>query len=524
MIVREGEQDRRDLQLAILAGAFTVLVVGAAMWPYRSQYASLSFWLMAGAMGLGALGIFVLLVAGWLEGMEALKAFTGRGSEPERHSAARSGGSPKRPVAPSPQTGSRERSKRFAASLRQIPKPPPALVGRQGELVELRAAIGRGGVVISGPNGAGKTALALKLVDQLAAEYPDGRVFVDLRAASTPLTPERAMGHVIQGLDAAGRVPAAPTERGQLYQWVLHERRALLLLDDAANVEQVRSLVPPPPCALVITTRRPLQLPGMHTLELGPLGDEEARELLRAIVPDLGSEGAATIAKLCGHLPLALGLTAKALATNELAGDEYVRLVRDELERFDPVSACLSVSYELLDAGLQRAWARLGVFSIPFEREGAAAVWDLVPEAALETLEELTGRGLVVRHETTGRYALRSLARGMAYGKLREIEDPRPVHRQAAAHLETELSAKRRLTDAEMMEAVDQWERGEAWMRFARGTSGLMPHLYGQGYREEIERRLERALAAVQEHLDEPELASSLLHNLGAIAGGRDDF
>ncbi len=516
----ETEPNRERWPLATLAGLFTLLMVTFFMWPRRHTYATLAFWAQAVAMAAGALAIFVLLVAGWREGAEILRAFLRQGGD--------SGQPPSTTV-----EGSAEGAEESPSSNEQwqrspipvppdAPRPPATFRGREDELHELREAISEGGgVVITGPDGVGKTALALKLVEQLTPDDPDAQIFIDLGATTTPLTPVRVMGQVIYALHAGQGLPLSLTARAQLCRWMLHDEQVLLLLDDAADAEQVRALVPPTACALVITSRQPLPLPGVHTLELGPLSEEAAGDLLHVIAPCLDVEVAATLAELCGHVPLALELTARALATGELEPNDLVQRLEDGLEHLDPLQASLSLSYDLLDEGLRRLWRRLSVFSIPFEEAGAAAASDMTPDNVREGLEQLVARGLLVWRETSEHYRLHDLARKMAYAKLQALEDPRPAHRRVARYLQEELHPERGLTAPEMLEAADQWERGEAWESFAHGTTGLIHNLYNLGYEEAIETRLERALAAVEEHLDDPKLTSTLLHDLGVITAAR---
>ena len=98
----------------------------------------------------------------------------------------------------------------------------------------------------------GKTALALKLAGELAPRYPDGQIFLDLQGVSTgaaaaaPLSPAQAMAHVIRSFLPEARVPEGAAELAGLYRSVLHGRRVLLLMDNAARKEQVEPLMPPP--------------------------------------------------------------------------------------------------------------------------------------------------------------------------------------------------------------------------------------------------------------------------------------
>ena len=57
-------------------------------------------------------------------------------------------------------------------------------------------------------------------------------------------------------------------------------------------------------------------MPGLLPLDLDSLSDEKAKELLLRICSRIGEEAAA-IARLCGNLPLALDLAARALNVRE---------------------------------------------------------------------------------------------------------------------------------------------------------------------------------------------------------------
>jgi tetratricopeptide (TPR) repeat protein len=108
-----------------------------------------------------------------------------------------------------------------------------------------------------------------------------------------------------------------------------------LLLDDAANAEQVRWLLPPTGrCAALITCRGLLtDLPGVQHIELGMLDDAEAGELFARIVGvdrvAREPEHTTAILRACGHLPLAI-----RIAGGKLLGRPAWSLgvLRDRLE------------------------------------------------------------------------------------------------------------------------------------------------------------------------------------------------
>ena len=216
--------------------------------------------------------------------------------------------------------------------LHEVPPPPADFTGREDELKELLASIEIGGVTISGlqgMGGIGKTALALKLVELLKPHYPDAQFFLDLKGASTPpLTVAEALAHVVRAYHPTAKLPESESELRGLYLSVLNGQRALLLMDNAANAEQVEPLIPPAGCLLLVTSRQQFTVPGLAAKNLDTLSAADARDLLLTIAPRIETQ-ADEIAALCGRLPLALRLAAAAMVKyRNLTPADYVRRLR----------------------------------------------------------------------------------------------------------------------------------------------------------------------------------------------------
>ncbi len=316
--------------------------------------------------------------------------------------------------------------------LHQLPPPTPDFTGRENELAELRLHL-QSGVAICGAQGmggVGKTALALRLADELKPRYPDAQFYLDLKGVSPePLSPARAMEHVIRAYHPAAKLPDDEHQIAALFRSALEGKRALLLWDNASDASQVAPLRPPAGCLMLVTSRKHFAIPGLHSVDLDSMRPEEARALLLRIEPRIGG-AAARMAELCGHLPLALELAANGLKVRKsLSPSDYIgRLEQAErriaaLDRTDAerkLAPTLESSYALLDDGRQRLWRALAVFPGGFDHRAAAAVWEMDAEDARDALDDLAALSLVVFDPAKSRYRLHDLLRVFADARLHE--------------------------------------------------------------------------------------------------------
>jgi len=332
--------------------------------------------------------------------------------------------------------------------LHEVPPPPADFTGREDELKELLASIEIGGVTISGlqgMGGIGKTALAFKLVELLKPRYPDAQFFLDLKGASTqPLTVSEALAHVVRAYHPAAKLPDSESELRGHYLSVLDGQRALLLMDNAANAEQVEPLIPPAGCLLLVTSRQHFTVPGLASKNLDTLSSVDAHDLLLTIAPRIETL-ADEIAALCGYLPLALRLAAGAMVKyRNLSPADYVLRLQDRQQRFQLIDASLSLSYELLSEELRERWRWLAVFPDTFAGDAAAAVWEVEVDQAKYILGELMVTSLVEWNETSDRYRLHDLARLFADAKL-SAEERVVGEKRFATHYKDVLAAANKL-------------------------------------------------------------------------------
>ncbi|MFI6548558.1 AfsR/SARP family transcriptional regulator [Streptomyces prunicolor] len=322
-----------------------------------------------------------------------------------------------------------------------------SLVGRVDEAGRTAPPIG----VISGRSGTGKTALSVHVGHRTAELFPDGRLFVDLRAADTaPLQPADALARLLRAMGADPKtLPTSVEELTGLYRTHIGHRRVLLILDNAAGEAHVRPLLPPGPgCAVLVTSRRRLvALEGADHLDLAVPGQAEALELLRRVAgPDRTSaepERAAEIVSLCGRLPLAVRIAGARLAARpHWAPGRLADRLRDERRRLSELRAgdlelrtSLELGYADLELPERRALRRLALLDLPdFAAWIAAPLLDIGTEEAEEAVERLVDCHFidVIGVDDTGRsrYRIHDLAR--EHARERCLSEESPEERTAA--------------------------------------------------------------------------------------------
>jgi len=332
----------------------------------------------------------------------------------------------------------------------RIRPPPQNFVGRDEDITEILSGFEGGAVIagLRGMGGVGKTALALVLVERLAGSYPDGQIFVDMKGTDkNPLRAAEAMAQVVRAYDPEFKMPQNEGELETIYISILHGKRSLLLLDNAASRDQVKPLLPPKACALLVTSRNKFALPGLTEKDLDVLPLDDAENLLLEICERIG-EHAGELAKLCGCLPIALRNAASTLRENpNFIVANYIKRLGDARERLELVEATFSTSYDLLTPELQKLWSLLSVFPADFDLAGAAAVWEMDEMPAEDALGELIRWSLVDFLPSAtgegGRYRLHDLARDFAGSRL-DAAALEPARLRHAGHY---LSVLKNATD-----------------------------------------------------------------------------
>ncbi|MEV8436742.1 tetratricopeptide repeat protein [Actinosynnema sp. NPDC051121] len=303
---------------------------------------------------------------------------------------------------------------------RQLPFDTSDFTGRVDELRQLDDALAvRRAVVITGAPGVGKTATAVRWAHRESDRFPDGQLYVNLRGfdETPPLAAHQALDAFVRALGVAPeRIPAHLDELAALYRSLLANRRILVVLDNAADDDQVRPLLPgSPTCAVVITSRSTLAGSivdtGARRITLEPLSTIDAVALLEAAVGadrlDSEPEAALELAQLCACLPLALRIAGERVTRSphrtisdlvEQFGAEQQRLdlLATTADGAGAVRAAFSWSYAKLRPAAAGMFRRLGLHPGPEFGVPAAAALAGVPEArARRTLEALVEANLL---------------------------------------------------------------------------------------------------------------------------------
>ncbi|MFJ4797619.1 AfsR/SARP family transcriptional regulator [Kitasatospora purpeofusca] len=317
----------------------------------------------------------------------------------------------------------------------QLPSAVADFTGRAAEAEALRAALLEPGCVpvaaVAGMGGVGKTALAVQVAHDLAGEFPDGRLHLDLHGTDgRPTRPEEALAVFLRSFGVVGgAIPTGLAERAARYRSLLSGRRVLVLLDNARDAEQVRPLLPGSPgCAVLVTGRTRIgALPNARFTELAVLSADEAVTLLTRVVGGeriaAEPEAARELVRLCGQLPLAVRILAARLAcrpgwsiarlVEQLGGDRY-RL--DALRAGDlAVESSFRFGFDQLDAEQARAFRLLAVPEVPDLSPGeVAAVLDRPAVVAEELAESLVDCSMLEAAANPDRYRYHDLLRAFA--------------------------------------------------------------------------------------------------------------
>jgi predicted ATPase/class 3 adenylate cyclase len=354
------------------------------------------------------------------------------------------------------------------ASEVHLPAQLTSLVGRGPEIAQVGALLSRPEVrlvTLSGSGGIGKTRLAVAVASQVAADYPEGVLFVSLAGVRDP-------DHVMTAIAEA----VGTTINRSSFEAVADHfaaKRALLILD---NFEQVVAAAPAltrlltrcPGINMLVTSRVALRVIGEHEYLVPPLpvpsvdtsGLEAVQnsaavklfvERARSVRPDFAlnvsnSVDVAGIVRRLDGLPLAIELAAARLRMltpaallTQLANsfDALGHGPQDLPARQRTLRATIDWSHELLTVDERQIFRRLSVLAQNWSLEAAVDLAELDLGATMSLLESLVEKSLLrIESDADGEPRFRMLATVREYGqeRLREAGEYEALQNRHAWH------------------------------------------------------------------------------------------
>ncbi len=312
------------------------------------------------------------------------------------------------------------------------------LVGRSAEIAAVLDAIAVHPVVsVVGVGGMGKTRLALETA--AAAGLPDGAWWCDLTAATSSDAVPATVLAAVGGRQSAGRSAVESLVDH------LATRYTLVVFDNCEHVvDAARALVTAiragcDKVRVLATSREALGLRGEHVISLSSLPTADAIGLFCTRAGEARADlvfddsALAAIDEICTRLdgiPLAIELAAarcRSMAPAEIAArlDDRFRLLRGGrggAERHRTLLAAVEWSYSLLEDEERALFDRMAVFAGGALIDAIAQVCDTDEYDALDVLDRLIARSMVVATDTPLGTRYRQLETLRQYAEDRLVE------------------------------------------------------------------------------------------------------
>ncbi|MDT7596077.1 MAG: hypothetical protein QOJ06_1623 [Pseudonocardiales bacterium] len=319
-------------------------------------------------------------------------------------------------------------------------------------LLDPRRSEASAGIVVSGIAGVGKTALARQAARTAVGRgwFPGGAVIVDLHGYDlepiAQVATERVYVSLLRALDPDGPVPATVDEQASGYHGLMSHldqlsRPVLLVVDNADSTDQIIRLLPAGQVhRVLITSRHALEgLSGVRRLQVDALTPDLAIELLgtrRPGDPRLGADpaAAAELARLCGHVPLALQIIAVLMADDPARpAAELVTELADETTRLQslpgeqwPGRAAVGLAYRRLDDFSARLFHLLAAAPAPDVAAEAAVALANQPVEQIRPALAALARMHLLEFSQPGRWRMHDQIRRYATELAAPRESTRP--------------------------------------------------------------------------------------------------
>lgn len=322
----------------------------------------------------------------------------------------------------------------------EIPARVAAFVGRESEIAAIAAT--PGAWWISGMPGVGKSQLAYRAGRGILSRHPEMGVLVaDLRGYSAegpPANPDAVVAALLRAMGVPSRQqPTTPKARVAALQATLRERPRLVILDDAADMAQVRSIITAEPVSpTLVTSRSKPRTRSLGRFTAVPLGVFTPEESLSALAALVGEDRAAderehaeSLLAATGHLPLAVSLTASRVASRPAwkLSDivDAARSPQRALRLDDALADAFTLSYEAVSEDARALLRLIAVVPVSqFDETLAVALAEGLVGDVTAGLDELLHHHLITR-AAPGRFTIHQLLRIHAADVSIDVDPPR---------------------------------------------------------------------------------------------------
>ena len=196
-----------------------------------------------------------------------------------------------------------------------------------GLLQPQEGAAGAQVAVVRGMHGVGKSAIGSYWAHRRRTMFEGGDLFGDFskRRHGGAVDVSEVLGDFLRDLGTADvAVPPTLAARQKLFGRLTADKKLLVLLDDVDQPAQVKAVLPSGPGSVVVVTTNfgleELLYDGAHLVEVDPLGDDTARQLLTEMVGNkrVSAESMAVddLIRTCAGLPIALCVCGGRLASH----------------------------------------------------------------------------------------------------------------------------------------------------------------------------------------------------------------
>jgi len=418
---------------------------------------------------------------------------------------------------------------------------PNYFVGRRDLIVEVKKyLLNSGGLKVCGLRGlggAGKTTLAKRLAEMLKPEFPDGILWGELNHSDTESILNQFAGDY--GEDLA-QYPGLAS-KASLVRSLLSRKRALIVLDNAENDEQLKYLLPPKTssCAVLITSRKKLKtLRGWESYEVKGFDSKESLALFQFFLSRATVErhqlALTQMVEQLGHLPLAVLILASYLQHRpdqiieqlpETLKDRQARMNLLHAEEDESVRLTFELSWEALSSDDQQYLALLSQFGgRSFSTPAAAALWNVPMRPAKNWLTNFADLSLVEPGQVE-RWSLHPLIHDYLTEKVEIHYDAQrqPVTQRLVEHFTQNIRQSgtggyRHLAPDldNIIHALDNSYTHQLWELLARSSPSVLNLLETFGRYEAIDHLADKAIVAAERLEDDATLAA-LFHCLAAI-------